>query len=302
MSFLSGLGRAIAVPFVGATQAAVGAGRGAARAVGLEGEKQPQVQALQGTQLTPEQLAQINAPLPRVTTERLGAPEEQAARSLLARQLMEQQQAAQRQLASQQARAGVRGGAAAAQQARLARQLETERASQEQASFLGQRQFNIAQAQKEQFANLAAELAKRQIQAGLTGQGIMSQAAREAAQAQLAAAQQGGGGITVICSELGKQGYLDAATLEADAEFGKMMFIQDPQVMVGYWNLAIPVVELMKKSKAVTFFVSLFAKPWARHMAYLMGQRKTNSYFGMLIHTIGKPVCRIFGKKVIVYG
>jgi hypothetical protein len=304
MSFLSGLARSLAIPFVAPTRAAVGAARGAAGAVGLGGENQPQIQTLQGTQLTPQQLAEINAPLPEVKTERLGAPEEQAARSLLARQLMEQQQAAQRQLASQQARAGVRGGAAASQQARLARQLETERASQEQAAFLGQRQFNIQQAQREQFAKLAAELAKRQIQAGLTGQSLMSQAAREYGQAQLSAAQQGDKNIlgTVICSELARQGYLDERTMMADSEFGRIIFMTEPEVMHGYWKLAIPVVGLMKKSKAFTWAVSLIAKPWARYMAYMMGASEKGSFFGMVIHTVGKPVCRAFGKKVIVYG
>jgi hypothetical protein len=260
---------------------------------------QSQVRALQTERapLTTEE--QIASELPEVKTERLGAPEEQAARSILARQLMEQQQAAQRQLASQQARSGVRGGAAAAQQARLARQLEAERASQEQAAFLGQRQFNIQQAQREQFANLAAELARRQIQAGLRGQTLMSQAAKEYGQAQLAASQQGG---KVICAELGRQGYLDAKTLKADAEFGRMIYLVEPEVMHGYWKLALPVVGLMKKSKAFTWAVSLIAKPWARYMAYMMGASEKGSFFGMIIHTVGKPVCRAFGKKVIVYG
>lgn len=263
-------------------------------------ELQRQIQQMQElARLQREDTSQITAPLPRATTERLGAPEEQAQRSLLARQLMEQQQMAQRQLASQQARAGLRGGAAAAQQARLAQQLESTRALQEQQAFLGQRQFNIEQAQKEQFANLAAELAQRQIQAGLRGQTLQAQAAREYGQRQVEAARSGG---KVICAELGRQGYLDAATMEADADFGRLMYLTDPQVMHGYWRVALPVVGLMKKSKAITVVVSWIAKPWARHMAYLMGTSQKNSLLGQLIHTVGKPVCRLLGKGVVVYG
>lgn len=261
-------------------------------------ELQRQIRQMQElARLQREDTSQITAPLPRATTERLGAPEEQAQRSLLARQLMEQQQVAQRQLASQQARAGLRGGAAAAQQARLTQQLEAQRAAQEQQAFLGQRQFNIEQAQKEQFANLAAELAQRQIQAGLRGQTLQAQAAREYGQRQVEAARSGG---KVICAELGRQGYLDASTMEADADFGRIMYLTEPQVMVGYWKLALPLVELMKKSKAVTVVVSFFAKPWAKHMAYMMGVSKKDSAFGAIIHALGKPLCRFVGERVKV--
>ena len=267
---------------------------------GLNAELQRQIQQMQElARLQREDTAQITAPLPRVTTERLGGAEEQAQRSMLARQLMGQQQAAQRQLASQQARAGVRGGAAAAQQARLARQLEAERSAQEEAGFLGRRQFNIQQAQREQFANLAAELAQRQIQAGLRGQALQAQAAREYGQAQIQAAQQGG---KVICAELGRQGYLDARTMAADAEFGRMMYLTEPEVMRGYWTLALPIVGLMRRSKAITWVVSLIAKPWAMNMAYMMGEAETGSFVGKVIHTLGKPICRAFGKKAVVYG
>lgn len=237
----------------------------------------------------------------KVTTEKLGTAEEQAQRSQLARELMAQQQVAQRQLAAQQARMGVRGGAAAAQQARLSKQLEAERSAQEESGFLARRQFNIAQAQKEQFANLAAELARRQIAAGLQGQKMASEAASKYGAAQLAASQQGGG-ITVICSELGKQGYLDGKTLSADAEFGRILFLQDPQVMYGYWRLATPIVQVMKKSKVFTYVVSLIAKPWATHMAYLMGKNQKDSFIGKVLMTIGKPICRAFGKKALAYG
>lgn len=145
-----------------------------------------------------ESTAGITENLPRVTLQQLGGAEEQAQRAQLARQLMSQQQAAQRQLAQAQARAGVRGGGAAAQQARLARQLEAERSAQEEAGFLTRRQFNLQQAQREQFANVATELARRNLMASLRGAQLQSEAAKEFGRQQIAAAQGGGGGCCVI--------------------------------------------------------------------------------------------------------
>lgn len=124
-----------------------------------------------------------------VKLERLGTQEEQAQRAKLARDLMVQQQAAQRQLASQQARSGMRSAASAAQQARLARQIEQGRSVQEEEGQLQRRMFNLQQAQREQFANLAKQLALKQMATALEGQKLMAQAAREGGQAQVKAAQ-----------------------------------------------------------------------------------------------------------------
>lgn len=240
--------------------------------------------------------------LPTVSLERLGTAEEQAQRAKLARDLMVQQQAAQRQLASQQARAGIRGPAAAAQQARLAQQVAQQRAVQEEEGALQRRLFNLEQAQKEQFANVASQLALKQMATSLEGQKLIAQAAKEGAGIQAAAAKEGGGGITVICTELHRQGFLADEVIEADREFGKLMRENYPQVMIGYWTLAMPVVALMQKSKVFTHIVALFAKPWAHHMAHLMGLKKTDNLFGKAIMSIGKPLCLIAARGKKVYG
>lgn len=171
----------------------------------LEIERKKREELERSVQLRQQQMEQerqdtsrITENLPRVTLEQLGGAEEQAQRAQLARQLMSQQQAAQRQLAQAQARAGVRGGGAAAQQARLAQQLEAERAKQEEAGFLTRRQFNIQQAQREQFANVATELARRNLMASLRGAQLQSEAAKEFGKQQIAAAGAGSGGCCVI--------------------------------------------------------------------------------------------------------
>lgn len=140
-----------------------------------------------------EQRQLVLSALPRVELERLGGAEEQAQRAQLARELMAQQQAGQRQLLSQQAKQGVRGGAAAAQQSRLAQQIAAQRAAQEEQGFLNRRMFNIEQAQKEKFAEVSSELARRQLAAALLGQEAQVRAAERFGQQQIAAAQAAGG-------------------------------------------------------------------------------------------------------------
>jgi len=157
-------------------------------------EQGQSVQLPSGPAISPEQMAQITAALPQVQLQRLGAPEEQATRERIARDLMTEQQSGQRQLLAQQAKQGVRGGAAAAQQSQLAQRIAAQRAAQEQGAMVQQRMFNIEQAQKEQFGNIASEIARRQLAASLAGQQAQVQAARELGQAQLAAIQQQGGG------------------------------------------------------------------------------------------------------------
>lgn len=156
--------------------------------------QQPQAQVQTpsgGSMISEEQRQQILAPLPAVTLERLGGAEEQTQRSQLARELMAQQQAGQRQLLAQQAKQGVRGGAATAQQSRLAQQIAAQRAAQEEQGFLQRRMFNIEQAQREQFAGTASELARRQLAASLLGQEMQARAAERFGQQQIAAAQAG---------------------------------------------------------------------------------------------------------------
>lgn len=238
--------------------------------------------------------AQITEGLPQVQLERLGSTEEQAQRAVLARQLMTQQQAAQRQLAQQQARAGVRGGAATAQQARFAKQLEAERAQQEEAGFMGRRQFNIQQGQQEQFARVASDLARRQLMASLRGQDIGLQAAKEYADARRAEARANEGKI--ICTELHRQGLLANDVMEADQDFGRLVAKYEPNVMRGYTILATPIVKLMRMSKLFTKVVALIARPWADHMAYRMNVKETDNTFGRIVMSLGIPFCRFVGE------
>lgn len=181
----------------------VGTPKGDPMRPGSETEREPErPQVIQLNKPKPEQKPPVStanvlvngiplsmASIPQVTLERLGTEEEQAQRAKLARDLMVQQQAAQRQLAAQQARAGIRGPAAAAQQARLAQQIAQQRAVQEEEGALQRRLFNLEQSQKEKFANLATQLTLKQIASSYEGQKLLADAAKEAARIQAAAAK-----------------------------------------------------------------------------------------------------------------
>ena len=94
------------------------------------------------------------------------------------------------------------------------------------------------------------------------------------------------GGITIICSELHRQGYLSDEVIALDQNFGVELRKNSPEVYEGYIVLASPVVKLMQKSKLVTKLVSFFGVAWANNMAY------SNNKFGKLIHIIGMPIDR----------
>jgi len=248
-------------------------------------------------------LAPITEALPRAELARLGAPEEQATRERIARDLMTEQQAGQRQLLAQQARQGIRGGAAAAQQSQLAQRIAAQRAAQEQGAMVQQRMFNIEQAQKEQFANIASELARRQLMTSLRGQDVSAEAARQFGAQQLQTAQASGG--KVICTELYRQGLMDQETFEADQKFGKSVAQNNPDVMIGYWTLAMPIVKLMRKSHAVTKLVNLFAAPWAKEMAHRVNTELSGDRFGSVIMFFGVGLCGFLGRlrvRIKAYG
>jgi len=194
--FISNPIQAAIAPAVAITQGAIG---GVQSALGQDAEKKKQEQEAalaaqraeidRSFQLTPEESAVGTTPFEKVALTRLGTQEELAQRQKIARDLAVQQQAAQRQLASQQARMGMRGGAAAAQQAQLARQVAKQRAAQEEEAQLGRTMFNLTQEQKERFANLAAELARQQMLAAKAGQKMQSRAAALGGVQQVQAAQ-----------------------------------------------------------------------------------------------------------------
>lgn len=97
---------------------------------------------------------------------------------------------------------------------------------------------------------------------------------------------------TVICTELFRQGYYSKEIYELDQKYGQKLIKERPHVYEGYRFIADPIVRGMKKSKNFTRLVSLFALPWAYHMAY------ENNKFGACISFFGEIFCGIVGKII----
>lgn len=99
-----------------------------------------------------------------------------------------------------------------------------------------------------------------------------------------------GGGMTIICTELARQGYLSSEVMDLDAEYGAFVRATRPEVYNGYIFLATPVVKFMKKSPMFSKFIAIFGVAWAKNMA---GEYNT---LGSVISTIGEPICGLVGK------
>jgi len=96
----------------------------------------------------------------------------------------------------------------------------------------------------------------------------------------------------VICTELYEQGLLSESIYEADDAFGKILYINDPEVMEGYHLWAKPVVKLMQNSKLATHLAAIITRPWAKQMAYEMGAHEKGSIIGKILMETGKLFSR----------
>ena len=105
----------------------------------------------------------------------------------------------------------------------------------------------------------------------------------------------GGGGITVICTELHRQGMMPNEIYEYDALFGEMIRFTNPEAYIGYMTWAPKVVDKMRESKFITNCINVLAKPWSKEMAKRMGAEIDSSLVGYLIMEIGLVICTAIG-------
>lgn len=101
-------------------------------------------------------------------------------------------------------------------------------------------------------------------------------------------------GMTVICTELYRQGYFSAEIMEADTSYGEKLRNARPEVYIGYRSWADHLVPLMQKSERWTKAVAFFAIPWAMNMA---GEK---NLFGLILSKVGEPICGIIGKLILL--
>lgn len=105
----------------------------------------------------------------------------------------------------------------------------------------------------------------------------------------------GGGGGTVICTELHRQGLMSDEIYDYDALFGEMIRMTTPETYDGYISWAPTVVEKMRKSKFLTKAINVFAKPWSKEMARRMGSNHKFSLVGFVIMELGLAICSTIG-------
>lgn len=102
-----------------------------------------------------------------------------------------------------------------------------------------------------------------------------------------------GGGMSVICTELHRQGLMDDETYRCDEVFGRR---QDLDVIRGYHRLACPVVEAMRRSVRLTKIVACLTAPWVRQMRHEVAGDVAPSWIGKAIMAVGVPICRFVGR------
>jgi hypothetical protein len=108
----------------------------------------------------------------------------------------------------------------------------------------------------------------------------------------------GGFRATVICTELHRQGFMSDEIREADERFGRMISATSPETMLGYHYWAIPIVNLMQKSRLFTKIVWAVARPWAYHMAYEMGSFERDNLVGKVLMKVGAFISKTIGKSI----
>lgn len=112
-----------------------------------------------------------------------------------------------------------------------------------------------------------------------------------------AAARAAGGGPSVICTELHRQGIMPDDIFAADTFYGAMCI--DPQTLRGYQFLATPVARMMSRSKLLTAVISPLAMAWANNMAHFVGLPHVKpNRLGAVIGLLGEALCYRIGRYV----
>ncbi len=104
----------------------------------------------------------------------------------------------------------------------------------------------------------------------------------------------GGGGGTVICTELHRQGLIDADFYRTEAKYGYSLPVE---IMEGYRAWAIPIVKLMRKSYIMTRIVRFIAQPILNEMAHRADNKYSASLIGSVSLFVALPVCSFIGRS-----
>jgi hypothetical protein len=103
------------------------------------------------------------------------------------------------------------------------------------------------------------------------------------------------GKITVICSELHRQGLMSDEIYLADEKFGEQLLETHPEILKGYTMFATPIVEKMQESEEFTQTIKTIAEPWTEEMAYRVGARESGNFVGAMMMNVGMVIFWITG-------
>jgi hypothetical protein len=101
----------------------------------------------------------------------------------------------------------------------------------------------------------------------------------------------------VLCSELVRQGKLDAEIVDDEWSYIKQIITY--QEYMGYRVIADPLVNLMQKSKLFTLFMTPLIRGFAYEMASRVNPEIEGSKLGKFILWFGRPLCRICAPETI---
>ena len=131
---------------------------------------------------------------------------------------------------------------------------------------------------------------------------LQAQMNNQAALTNLISAESGGAstsisrggstGITVICTELHRQGLLSDEVYQSDHKFGLTL---SPTTLEGYQLWAVPLVKLMQESKLLTKVVAPFGLAWAKEIHKQVSGQGNGSQFGRVMLSVGLPICYVIG-------
>lgn len=186
------------------------------------------------------------------------------------------EQAAEKRMKGQQMAGNVAGGSAVAAEQQLGRQFAADTAKASHDEYIQ----NLG-AYDTSVRGAASDIAKMGGQFGAVEVGMIKPPS-----------QSSGGGATVICTELHRQGYFSDEIYAVDVEYGIKVRREDPLVYIGYRFWADPVVKLMKKYKWATKFA---AYPCMKAINHVAGNK---SILGYIILTVGYKMCGILGKML----
>lgn len=235
----------------------------------------------------------------------MGAKETEARRAQAFEGIDQATGSQSRALQASLARAGVKGGVAGAQlrdtaiggiqaksnverdlflQDRSARVAGLDRLTKAQGAVAS---FDIGKQAEENKLKLQSGVLFAGIGASERGGSLASKTAIESAKlsadasAQAAASQSGGGGMSVVCTELHRQGILSDSILAVNTEFGKDIIANEPETFSAYLLWGKPMAKLMKKSPVAT---RILAPLMSKCGNYINGDKSLSN--AILFHTL----------------